>query len=224
MYTYRLLQLAFVTILVAACSTTPVHQPEFESGVTSINTKIEYVGPNNIALHEEQYPDDVVLSFPYVSGALFGHISDLPVYIVKADKERSFSLNLLERIETIDHGAAPLNKNLREQGIKILPEDTRLARLGTLPYRYSNRESIGGGGFIDTDSRNILILAYVNQSCEIKGSYAQNGKKYIYQLVFPGKGFHWIEVLVDKNNTVLTNYNQSKNIRFSIHIKNIELI
>jgi hypothetical protein len=194
------------------------------SGIKRIASSVEFVGPNNIRLSEAQYPKDVVLMFPYVSGAIFGNTSDTPVYIVQVDRQLNFSLNLSEKMAEIDKTATSLTEEWLSVGLTVEPGDTRISRIGTFPYSSTN-ESIGVGGFIDPVSRNTMILVYVDRACEIKGEVDIGREHYSHHLKFSGKGFHWIEIIKNtKNNFILQNYHGNNDIKFSVHIENLQLI
>jgi len=194
-------------------------------GITRIDSSVEYVGPDNIHLSEEQYPKDVILMLPYVTGSIFGTTSPAPVYIVPVDSQLNFSLDLTEKIDEIDKAAAPLTEEWRSIGLTVEPANTRIIRIGTFPYSFVTEDSIGVGGFIDPVSRNTMILVYVNRACEIKGEVDLGREHYSHHLIFSGKGFHWIEVIKRSTNYyVLQNYHGDSTIKFSVHIENLQLI
>ena len=219
------LLLPLLLILLSGCTAYQANERSYpSSGITRIDSSIEFVGPDNIHLSEAQYPKDVVLMFPYVSGAIFGTTSDTPIYIVQVDKQLNFSLDLTGKESEIDKVAAPLTEEWIGVGLSAEPTDTRITRIGTFPYS-STIESIDVGGFIDPESRNTMILVYVDRACEIKGEVDIGREHYSHQLMFPGKGFHWIEIVKrSKSDFILQNYHGETDIKFSVHIENLQLI
>jgi len=194
-------------------------------GITRIDSSVEFVGPDNIHLSEEQYPKAVILMFPYVTGSIFGTTSPAPVYIVPVDRQLNFSLNLTEKIAEIAKAAAPLTEEWRSIGLTVEPGNTRIIRIATFPYSYATKDLIGVGGFIEPVSRNTMILVYVDRACEIKGEVDSGREHYSHHLLFSGKGFHWIEVIKrSKNYYILQNYHGDNTIKFSVHIENLQLI
>jgi hypothetical protein len=213
-------------VFLSGCTAYQVNiEADQTTGITRIDSSVEYVGPDNIHLSEEQYPKDVVLMFPYVTGSIFGTTSPAPIYIVQVDRQLNFSLDLTEKIDEIHKAAAPLTEQWRSIGLTIEPEKTRIIRIGTFPYSYATEDSIGVGGFIDPVSRNTMILVYVDRACEIKGEVDSGREHYSHHLLFSGKGFHWIEVIKhSKNYYILQNYHGDNTIKFSVHIENLQLI
>lgn len=195
------------------------------NAISRIDSSVEYVGPNNVRLTEEQYPEDVVLMFPYISGAIFGTPSAAPAYITRVDEDLNFSLHLSEKIIEIDNAATPLTDEWIQLGLTAEPAQTRVTRIGTFPYSYASAKMIGAGGFINPASRNTMILVYVDRPCEITGEVTLDNMHYSHDLIFSQKGFHWIEVIKRSRHAfVLRTYNGEENINFSVRIENLLLI
>lgn len=195
------------------------------SEISRIDSSVEYVGPGNIHLLEEQYPKDVVLLFPYISGAIFGATSAATIYITAVDENLNFSLDLVDKIKQVDKVSAPLIEEWTALGLVAEPKQARITRIGTFPYSYATQAMIGSGGFINTSSRNNMILVYVDRPCTIKGEIDLADKHYSHDLIFSGKGFHWIELVErSKEAFILQTYRGKNQVNFSVHIEDVLLI
>jgi hypothetical protein len=193
-------------------------------GVTFIDSTVEYVGPNNIQLNKSKYPQDVVLVFPYVSGSIFGNPDSVPLFVQKVDKSMGFRLNLSEKLDQIENNITPLSAEWRGLGLNVAPSDTRIGRLGTLPYSETTREAIGGGGFIDPSTRETLILVYVDKACTVIGKVAIGKELYSHNLEFPGRGFHWVRIVERSHKSYSLEIHNGNQANFSIHILNLKAL
>jgi len=198
---------------------------EHMQAVTRIDSTVEYVGPGNVHLSEAQYPKDVVLMFPSISGAIFGTQSETPVYITKVDERLNFSVDLMAQIKEVKNASIPLTEEWTAHGLAIEPVQARIARIGTFPYSYETGLPLGSGGFINLKTRNTMILVYVDRSCAIKGEVNLDGEHYFHDLEFANEGFHWIEVIRrSRAEFILQTYHGKDDINFSIHIEELHMI
>lgn len=218
--------LLLLSLFLYGCTVTPDRNECAQArAIARIDSSVEYVGPDNIRLLEAQYPKDVVLMFPYVSGAIFGSTSDTPIYITEVDEQLNFSLNLYEKIKEIDKVSMPLTEEWTAIGLQAEPKQTRITRIATFPYSYATQSMIGAGGFINPLSRNTMILLYVDRSCKIRGEIELDGRHYSHNLSFAGRGFHWVEIVQrSKREYILQTYFGENRVNFSIHIENALLI
>lgn len=223
---YIKLAVLVVSVIVSACEYQSIKDDRETAGpVRKIDSSVEYVGPDNSRLNESYYPDDVVLMFPTIPGGIFGSPSSDMAFMVKVEKDLGFTLRLDEKAENIESRSSTLTQEWQKAGIVVEPAETRISRLGTFPYSYASRKMIGGGGFINTQSRNLYILVYVDRKSSIRGEIQLDEERCLHELDFPGKGFYWIEVIeTEKNRMKLINGSDDGNIRFSVHIQDLELI
>jgi len=212
-------------MLVSGCAMLAPKKPDNPYvGLTILNSSVEYVGPQNIFLEKDRYPQDVVLVFPYVSGSIFGNPDSPSLFIKQMGETMDFSLNLAAKAKEIEPHAQPLTKQWQSLGLSIQPQGALLARLGTFPLSAKTQKFIGGGGFIDSTSRNSLILVYVDRACEIKGQVNLAGERYGHNLKFSGKGFHWVEVLKKSKGVYSLEPYSGHRAKFSIHINDLILL
>lgn len=182
-----------VILLLSGCGSLFAH--EEDRPLSHIEGVVEFVNSQRaqINLNNEYQPKDIVLVFPYISGGIFGSPTSEPLFVKRIDATLHFALELNDKSEAIEKGSRPLSNKWKELGLMVKPASTRIARLGTFPYSWETKKTLGGGGFIAPESRNYLILLYVDRACEISGQFQLDGDSYSHELKLPSRGFHWIE-------------------------------
>jgi hypothetical protein len=217
----RVLLIPAVALMAGCASSHSIQSNISGPGISRVDASVEYVGPGNIKLPREQYPRDVLLVFPVVSGGIFGDPDDDVMFAEKIDESMRFSLELDEKIGEMESRSMPLTDEWKYRGLRITPENTLLARVGTFPYSIKTRQLIGAGGFIDPVSRNTLVLIYVDRACVISGNVILDNARFSHDIILPGKGFHWIQVKRDSHNSYSLERYPDNNANFSIHIQNL---
>lgn len=196
-------------------------QPVYD-GVTQLQMGIEYVGPDNQRLPAEQFTDAIMLRFPLVPAGIFGVPKSRSIFFVRADDDLHFNLDLQENLSNVESAARQLSRQWRNRGLTIKPANTRLARLGTFPYHADTHRSLGGGGFINPNNRDTLILLYVDRPCEIRGQFTIGEEQFAHDLTFETAGFHWIRVSSPgPDRFTLVPYPDNGPALFSIHVMNV---
>jgi len=217
----RLLLIPVVALIAGCTSSQSIQSNEYGPGLSRIDAAVEYVGPGNIKLHEERYPRDVLLVFPAISGSIFGDAGSDVLFAEKIDESMRFSLALDEKVGEMESISMPLTDEWKYRGLRVTPENTLLARVGTFPYSIKTRQLIGAGGFIDPVSRNTLMLIYVDRACVISGKVALDSERFSHNIILPGKGFHWVQVKRDSHNSYSLEKHPDNKVHFSIHIQNL---
>ncbi|WP_419812170.1 hypothetical protein [Bacterioplanoides sp.] len=221
----RLFFIVVLMPLMASCSIVPSgNRYEDLHGVVDVNATVEYVGPNNVLLDSKKYPEDAVLLFPSVPGGIFGKPNSSILFAEEIDSSMKFTLDLLEKREEMENSIRPLDSLWKGLGMEINPADTLIGRVGTFPYSKVTGEPLGGGGFIDPEERNSLILIYVNKACKINGDIKLNDKIYSHDLQFSGPGFYWVELEEsERKRYSIKRYKEGGEV-FSIHVRDLMLL
>lgn len=148
-----------------------------------------------------EYTGDKEFSFPGVPGGLFGDTDEQAQAKIEAKGMSDFELILAPDAK----GAArPLAQGGLNATLSISPTDTRVLRLGSFPFSAKDKHPLGGGGFIDADSRDGLLLVYFSQACELRGSvvFPKVALTNAIDVVIPFGGWHWLRsVKVDKHHS-----------------------
>jgi hypothetical protein len=209
-----------ILLACAGCANNSVVNKDYGNpGVLRIETHVEYVDTDNRHLEKEQFPKDVVLAFPYIAGGIFGRADSEPLFVERVTEELGFSLELADKQSIIENASRPLMGKWLELGLNITPAETRLSRIGTFSFNGITDKHIGGGGFINSLSRNSVILIYVDRACEIKGEIKVGKKLYIHQIELPAKGYFWIEIeKTSEATSILSAHPNNGDVHFSIKI------
>lgn len=222
--TIRLLPALFYLSLLAACAGQVTDQtaskPSTDNfSLDSINSSVEFLSPDRTTLPANHFTNKVVLLFPYISGGIFGNADSEPVFYNYLTGELEFSLDLKSATQTLDEVSTSLSEKWLHSGLSITPAKTRISRIGTFAYNAETGNPIGAGGFIDTVSRDNLILLYTDRACEITGELRLGRELYIHTIDLPTAGFHWLRVHSTRHNQFeIKYYPHTMNIKFSIHL------
>ena len=149
--------------------------------------------------------------FPSIPGAIFGTPSEDILYFSKLNELKKVDLSLPK---DVGHKATLLTQS----GIEISPNDTKILRLGTFHINPRTPEMVGGGGFVNTDSNNFMILVFVSKPSRISGTVAFGETEISHNLVFNRSGWSWIEFKnLGENKYQLENFNGNvQSIEFSV--------
>ena len=124
--------------------------------------------------------------FPTIPGAIFGNVSDDILYVSESNGIKKVNLSLPKNI---DEKAVLLTQT----GIAIHPSDSKILRLGTFHIDPISPGILGGGGFINSNTNNPVILIYVSRSSSITGSVTRGQKEITHNIYLEKPGWNWIE-------------------------------
>lgn len=217
MTTFCRITTSLLCLFGVACTSSPV-RTNF-GAVDRFVASVEYVGSGNAQISQEYYSKDLVLAFPLVVGEIFGKPVPEVIFTKKIDDTMTFSLEPVQKIDKVANMARVMKSEWISRGLRIKPDNTKIARLATFPYDRRTRKQVGGGGFIDAVTRDSLILIYVHQASTIRGSLELEGSRYVHRLDFPAQGFYWIKALRTSSHEYLITGHNSDQISFSIQVE-----
>ena len=152
-------------------------------------------------------------------GEIFGSPKSEVLFQVRPKNNQDFYLDLLGSVKKIDKVAIPLLPKWREKGLSVSPANTRLARIGTFPFNPVTGRLIGGGGFVEEDTKDYLILVYVSKPCKVTGTFTMGGESYDHNIDFPSSGYHLVSMRdVGVGKYLLEHRPSSEGVKFSILI------
>mgnify|MGYP006909085488 FL=1 len=221
-YLYGILVIGLVQV---SCVTTRHDEPSDSRGMTSLDVSVEYLSEDRGVLSRKYFPQGVVLAFPYIPGEIFGTPRSRPLFQKNINHNDHFTLNLADALPRMEEEARPLLQTWQETGLAIEPANTRLVRIGTFPFDAKTREPIGGGGFIEENSKDNLILMYFDRACHIQGGFEINEEIFSHDIKVPGRGFHFIRVRPTARNQFHLEYFPGQpSVTFSIHVFNLQRV
>lgn len=138
-----------------------------------------------VSVPRRQSLSEVSLEFSLVQGTINGPPSGgaLPSVAVAADF--AFELTLPAPIEA---ARARFDSKL----LLIEPADTRIARLATFHHYPEYGRFRGGGGFVDADSGDPLVLVYFSQPARVHGATRDPTGRYVYDVSVDAAGWSWL--------------------------------
>lgn len=136
----------------------------------------------------------IVLAFPPVPAGIVGRPEGSAIAQVRAGIGEQVSIHFSEWIVDIEGRARPWSTSSSDETVPIAPRNTKIARIGTFPMDWEGENVIAGGGFVDPDSREFLVLVYVDRACTMSGTVHRNGETHRYDARLQKPGLHWIRV------------------------------
>ncbi len=222
----KLIIYIFSFFLLTACANrTITDNPELTAGLSSINSSVEFLSPDRSTLPPGHFTNKVILLFPYISGGIFGNPDSAPLFYNYLTGDLTFSLDLASARRQLHEASSTLSPEWIRHGLNIQPVETRISRIGTFAYNAETAEPIGAGGFIDENTRDNLILIYVDRACQITGDFTLGNEFFVHTITLPTAGFHWLRV----HNTgpeqfELKRHPHTNDIKFSIHLLQLKSV
>ena len=205
--------------------TPEVVAPSLDGPIKTLDIAVEYVDDRRQRVGYEYQPRDVILVFPVIPGQIFGDPSGPPVFIEEVASEQRLTLDLA-RAEPLLEGVARVMRNSRmTRGLHILPNNTRLARIGTFPFDARTEEPLGAGGFIDAATRDYLILMYFDRACHLTGALQLDEAEFRHDIEIPAAGFYWVQgEEYAPGRHLIRRYQPAHGAVFSIHLLELKQI
>jgi len=144
---------------------------------------------------DDSFVDDGLnLIFPLVSGSIFGAPSEEILQISPANAG-TFTFVVPQKVDG-------LAGEIDEQGLSVVPADTRILRMGTF-HAYPYYQTLGDGGFINGKNGNALVFTYFSKAVAITGKLFQYGEVFEHELNIQGPGWYWLEISKQGGNSYL---------------------
>jgi hypothetical protein len=144
----------------------------------------------------ETMPDTRTLhaSLRAIPGALYGVPSRQHAQLVPMHPGMNFELSMTALEAAIAPLAATATPAMRAGGIRMVPDSTRIARVGTVVFDSALQRDVLGAGFIDAEATpsTDVSLVYFDRACDLEGEETQLGVTYVYALHVPAAGLHWM--------------------------------
>lgn len=147
-----------------------------------IHSGIEFVGAPPA--------DGYRLIFPYIVGDFYGSPNTGAFVAPVSQTAGSFTLDLNRTQEALASDLEPTDFELRF--MKIAPRDARLARLTPVALQRDGIDAAGTMDWLDAQSRQSLMLVYVDRPARIDGSITRDGETIRYDIRVARPGYVWI--------------------------------
>ena len=214
-----------VVLLLSAllCGCAGVQVLRHAESLTVVRATVEYVDENNLVVDAQFQPGHIVLVFPYVPGQIFGSPGSELLFTYLLTPQSELQLELENALPGLQDGAALLKTVEETAGLTMRPAQTRLARIGTFPFDAKTLEPLGEGGFIDSSTREHLILMYFDRPCVLSGTLYTDQDEYVHDIAIPAAGFHFLRVQQQgAGRHLLSRAVDTSGIVFSIRLQHLQ--
>lgn len=180
----------FVLLAVSSGCSRGRHHPDW-----IIHSSIEVVGPPPAGGYR--------LVFPYIVGDFYGSPNTGDFVAPVSSAPSGFTLDLNRTQEQLESELGPADFSLRF--LRIAPRDARLARLTPVALQRNGIEPAGTVEWLDTSSRQPLMLVYIDRPARIAGAVTRGGETIRYDIRAPQPGYFWIgPVQAGQHDTLYT--------------------
>ena len=210
----------FVVILIGclvACSVTGGNQ---KSTLTHVAASLQYYDPRLNPVNNDYYPSELLLSFPLISGAIFGRPSKESLLKVHLEKTARFDLALHDIESKVAALAAPLNAGDGNTGLQLNPSTAKIARLSNYAYDTLGR-TVGAGSFVDPQSKAYLMLVYFSEPARLHGTVKAGADKFTFNALVQGSGFYWLRVVEvePKSFEIRADVDFQQSVHFAVQVR-----
>ncbi len=130
--------------------------------------------------------------FPFVIGDFYGPPGTGDFVGTSIRPDRTFEVDLNRSLRDLIVSLEPTHFGLSY--MRITPADARIARLAPAALQANGIDPIGRTDWVDMDSRQRLMLVYVDRPARITGRTVARGTPIVCNLSFPAAGYAWIRV------------------------------
>jgi hypothetical protein len=191
-------------VLLTACVITP-------DGIeTIISVRYEPPFPARVMFLEADYEtertplpvESIFLSFPFIGGDLLGAVTSADYIRPSIDEDYTFWVDLNASRFDLLHSIR--KASFRDEGLRIEPGNTKIARVATFTYVRRTKKRAGYTGWLDASTNEVLVLVYFDRECVLSGQVFDNGHEVLYDVRVPHDGYHWLRFKeVDEERTEL---------------------
>lgn len=221
---------ASAALLLPGCGTGIVAHSE--AGDALLRVRLEFIDPQlrpipaaslrrpfaeRTRMRHVRAPDPIELLFAAVPGRMAGPAAELLLRrrlraepsALEAESQAGFSVNLGYMGRGLARFATPLQSRPEDQGLRVEPSATRLARLALAPAEPGQVQSYPAlCGFLDGDTGVEHLLVFVDRACRIEGridlrqtgtfvdAHAEIRRRfsglYEHAVELPAAGLHWL--------------------------------
>lgn len=147
-----------------------------------IHSALEVVGPAP--------PAGYRLVFPYIVGDFYGAPTTGDFVVPVSRTPAAFTLDLNRTQGKLESELGPTEFSLRF--LKITPPKARIARLAPAALQPDGIDPVGAVQWLDAQSRQPLMLVYIDRPARIEGSLTRGGVTVRYDIRAAKAGYVWV--------------------------------
>jgi hypothetical protein len=195
-HTRHLVTLASALLILTACE--PPAPPVESHPEWVIHSKVAFVGTDLVTPREPLPLAAFRLTFPYVSGDLYGSPTIGDFIHPKINADYTFEIDLNRTQADLLRSLQPTEFN--EEYLRIDPPEARIARLTPQALEADGIDQVAAADWVDTRSNQRLMLVYVDRPARITGSLTRNGHSTHYNIRVAKAGYIWIGSVLNQDD------------------------
>jgi hypothetical protein len=153
---------------------------------------------------------------PFVTGDLYGSATTGDFIQAQLNPDYSFEIDLNR-----SHNAllSSLEKTrLSMPQLKIVPEQTRIARLAPMVMQADGIEQVGMTDWIDAQTKERLMLIYVDQAAALSGVVKTDKGSLRYDIRVDAPGYTWIRERTSGGDSTFTATAKPANVMLAVQM------
>jgi hypothetical protein len=175
-------------MLLSACEPPDAPLPRHSQWV--IHSKVRFVADDYVTLRDPLPLSDFRLTFPYVSGDLYGSVSIADWLHPRIQPDYTFEIDLNRTQADLVRSLEPTAFN--ESYLKIDPPEARIARLTPEALQADGIEPVALSSWVDPRTGVPLMLVYFDRPARITGTLMREGGTTRFDIRAGGAGYVWI--------------------------------
>jgi len=178
--------------------------------LTEINLTATYFDYSNDMILNDAVEPGTRLTFPFISGNIFGTVSNEILLDVTIDVNNQAVITLNESIFTSMTEPEIISIEAANYGLSIEPADARFGRLGTFAITSGGQSVAADGyGLYDGATNSYFMIVYFDRPARLTGTYTEGSNTVNVDINVSSAGFYAVkssEELASNMRTV--NYNE----------------
>ena len=160
----------------------------------SVSLTVRYVAEDLTPIEAAHFPQRIRFNIRPIPGGIHGVPLGVNFLDVEANIGETIELDLADFAER----AAPIALQMQRTGsfrtAKIVPEDVKVVRLGTLTASAEGAQINASTGIAaGEDLPMTLVLVWFDRAASITGNGVSGDKSFEFEISAPGAGFRWIQ-------------------------------
>jgi len=185
--------------------------------VDNIKFDINYYDKNHTILDRPK-DRDIAISFAPIRGSIFGGMLIKHAAVLSLNESELINLPITDFTEYFNGFSATFANSINEGTLEVVPETTKIVRVGTLVKLQNDDKTLGATAFVNNATKSPVILVYFDRACHVKGSHTEGGEVYNHNILIPKAGAYWVSVINIKDNVFLLKaINNNESISFGIY-------
>jgi hypothetical protein len=172
--------------MLAGCGRT---DPESHHGWV-LHSQIKFLAPDLAVTRDPLPRSSFRLFFPYIAGDLYGPATTGDFIHPTLNADLSFEIDFNRVQQDLNRSLQPTEFSL--DYLRIEPANARIARLAPVALQPDGIEEVAVTDWINAETRERLMLVYVDRPSRITGALVRDGYTIRYNVRAAAPGYIWI--------------------------------